>query len=47
MDKISTQDEYKNAMEGNTDHNKKITKLGELNGFAHEDLIQSITPVPL
>ena len=31
MDKIPTQDEYKNALEGDTDLNKMIVKLGELN----------------
>ena len=34
--------EYKNALEGDTDLNKKIIKLGELNGLAYEDLILSI-----
>ena len=34
MDKVPFQDEYKNAMEGDMDLNKKIMKLGELNDFA-------------
>ena len=42
VDKIPTQDEYENAMEGDTDLNKKIVKLGELNELAYEDLILSI-----
>ena len=42
MDKIPTQDEYKNAVEVNTDLNNKIIKLGELNKLAYEALILSI-----
>ena len=42
MDEIPTQDEYKNALKGDTDLNKKITKLGELNELAYEDVISSI-----
>ena len=29
MDKVPTQDEYENALEGDTNFNKKIKKLGE------------------
>ena len=36
--KIPTHDEYKNAMEGDTDLKKKFVKLGELNDLAYEDL---------
>ena len=39
MDKIPTQDEYKNATEGGMNLNKKFVKLSELNERAHEDLI--------
>ena len=42
MDKIATQDEYKNAMKGGMDLNKKIIKLGEFNELAYEDLILPI-----
>ena len=42
MDKILTQDEYKEALEGNEDLNKQTVKLGELNKLAYEDLILSI-----
>ena len=42
MEKIPTQDEYKNAMEGDTDIDKFIIKLGEWNKLAYEDLILSI-----
>ena len=42
LDKIPTQDEYNNALEGDTDLNKMIIKLAELNELAHEDLILSI-----
>ena len=42
MDKIPTQDEYENALEFNTDLNKMIVKLGDLNELAYEDLILSI-----
>ena len=42
MDKIPTQEEYENALEGDDDLNKKIIKLGELNELAYEDLILSI-----
>ena len=31
IDKIPTQDKYENALEGDTDLDKKIIKLGELN----------------
>ena len=34
MDKIDTQDEYENALEGDMDLNKKIVKLCELNELA-------------
>ena len=39
MDKIPTQNEYENALEGDLDFNKKIIKLGELNEVASEDFI--------
>ena len=39
MDKIPTQEEYENALEGDDDLNKKIVKLSELNELAYEDLI--------
>ena len=42
VDKITTQDEYENTMEGDTDLDKKIVKLDELNELAYEDLILSI-----
>ena len=42
VDKIATQDEYKNALEGDADLNEKIIKLGELNELVYEDLILSI-----
>ena len=42
VDKIPTQDEYKNAMKGDTDLNKRILKLGELNELAYKDLFCSI-----
>ena len=41
VDKIPTQDEYKNALEVDIDLEKKIIKLGELNELACEDLILS------
>ena len=34
MDMISTQDKYEDAMEGDTDLNKNIVKLGDLNELA-------------
>ena len=42
VDKIHTQDEYKNALDGDIDLDKKIIKLGELNELAHEGLILPI-----
>ena len=42
VNKICTQDEYENALEGDKDLNKKIIKLGELNELAHEDFIPSL-----
>ena len=36
MDKIPTQDEYENAIEGDTDL-KKIIKLGELHELAYKE----------
>ena len=42
VDKSPMQEEYKSALEGDDDVNKKIVKLGELNGLAYEDLILSI-----
>ena len=42
VDKIHTQDEDENAMEGDMEINKKIMKLGELNELTYEDLILSI-----
>ena len=39
MDKIPTQNEYKNALEGDRDLNKKIIKIGYLNKLAYEDII--------
>ena len=45
--KILTQDEYKSALEGDEDLDKKIAKLGELNELEYEDLILSIKVVPL
>ena len=41
MDKIPTQDEYKNAIKGGMDLDKKIIKLYELNKLTYEDLILS------
>ena len=40
--KIITQDEYDNALMGETDFNKKVIKLGALNELAYEGLICSI-----
>ena len=42
VDKIPTQEEYENALEGDDDLDKKIVKLGELNEPAYEALILSI-----
>ena len=42
IDKIPTQDEYENALEGDLNLIEKILKLGELNKLACEDLILSI-----
>ena len=42
VDKIPIQEESENALEGGTDFNKKIIKLGELNKLAYEDLMLSI-----
>ena len=42
MDKIPTQEEYNSMLEGDDDLKKKIVKFGELNEFAHENLISSI-----
>ena len=42
VDEIPTQDEYENALKGDTDLNKKILKLGELNELTYKDLILSI-----
>ena len=39
VDEIPTQNKYENVMEGDTDLNKKIIKLGELNELSHKDLI--------
>ena len=39
VDKILTKEEYKSALEGDEDLNKKIVKLDELNELAYEDLI--------
>ena len=39
MGKIPFHDEYKNAMEGDTDLNKKIIKLGELSELVYKNLI--------
>ena len=47
MDKIPSQDEHKNAIEGDMDLNKKIVKLGELNELAYKDLIILINTIPL
>ena len=41
MDKIPMQDEYENALKGNTDLNTKTVKLGELNELTYEDFILS------
>ena len=41
MNEIPTQDEYENAWESDTNLDKKIMKLGELNKLAY-DLILSI-----
>ena len=41
MDKIPTQDEYQNALQGDTGHNKRMVKLGELNELACKDFILS------
>ena len=35
------QDEYKNALQDDTDLDKKVFKLGELYDLAYEDLINS------
>ena len=42
VDKIPTQEEYDEALEGNNNLDKRIVKLGELNELAYEDLILSI-----
>ena len=42
LDKVSMQDEYENAVEGDTDLDEKVVKLGEWNELAYEDLILSI-----
>ena len=42
MDKIPTQEEYKNALKGDTDLNEKIVKLHELNQLTYQDLSFSI-----
>ena len=42
MNKISMQDAYENAQEGDMDLNNKIRKLGELNKLTYEDLILSM-----
>ena len=42
VDKIPTQKEYENPLEGGMDLYKKIIKLGEMNELAYEDLILSI-----
>ena len=42
VEKIPTQDEHEEALEGDNNLNKKIVKLGELNELANEDLILSI-----
>ena len=39
VDKIPTQDEYENSLEGDMDLNKNITKLGESIELAYEDFI--------
>ena len=39
MDKIPTQDEYVNVIEGDTDPNKKTAKMSELNKLACKELI--------
>ena len=39
MDKISTWDEYENALKQDMDLDKKIVKLGELHELACKDLI--------
>ena len=39
VDKIPTQEEYENALEGNNNLYKTIVKLGELNELAYEDSI--------
>ena len=42
VDKIPTQDEFKNALEGDMDLDNVIVKLGELIELAYEDSILSI-----
>ena len=42
MDKIPTQDEYKNALKVHMDLDKKMINLGESNELACEDLVLSI-----
>ena len=42
VDKIPMQDEYKSALDGNIDLDRKIVKLGELNELAYENLTFSI-----
>ena len=37
MDEIPTQEEYGNALEADTDLDKKIIKLGDLNELAYKD----------
>ena len=39
MDKIPTQEEYEDALKDDTDLDKMIIKLGELNELVYEDLI--------
>ena len=39
VDKIPMQSEFERALEGSTDLDKKVVKLGELNKLTYEDLI--------
>ena len=39
VDKVVMQGEYEQAQEDNTDIDKKVVKLGELNEISYEDLI--------
>ena len=42
IDKIPTQDEYDSAEAGNSDHNKAIVLVGQMNEVAYEGIILSV-----